>query len=372
MWLKIRAGRRAKLVVSPPVMWLILISAQVGTIVMPGLKYAIWNNKGGVGKTFVTFVTACEYAHQHPDEMVVIVDMCPQANVSEIVLGGNGVGATALEKILAGKNRKTIGGYLDERIASPHKVSGNETSYLLHANDYNQGVDSNIYTIVGDPALEIQAQAINQIAAQTLPIETWANVHKWLKDLLDSIARKHQNATFFIDCNPSFSAYTELAIVASDRLIVPCTADGSSARAITNIGQLLYGINVPASYSSVNFPSKAKHHGMSVPTIHSVPLNRSTQYEQKASKAFSAMYDEIKSRTYALREVSTHSFSGTVANLFLDIPDAHSVSVVTSHMGIPLHQIKLGKYTIGAKDTQVPKESLKRYKTAFSKLVSFL
>ena len=41
------------------------------------MKYAIWNNKGGVGKTFVTFITAYEYARQHPDKRVVMVDMCP-------------------------------------------------------------------------------------------------------------------------------------------------------------------------------------------------------------------------------------------------------------------------------------------------------
>src|SRR5580698_10498470 len=95
------------------------------------MRYAIWNNKGGVGKSFVTFITACEYARQHPDRNVVIVDMCPQANVSEVVLGGNGKGAIELEKILASKQRKTIGGYFDERISSPHKITGNETSYML-------------------------------------------------------------------------------------------------------------------------------------------------------------------------------------------------------------------------------------------------
>lgn len=339
---------------------------------MAGLRYAIWNNKGGVGKTFVSFVTACEYGRLHPDEMVVIVDMCPQANVSEIVLGGNGKGAKELQKILDEKDRRTIGGYLDERIESPHKTTGNETSYLIDAHEINKGLDKNIYLIAGDPSLEIQSQAINQIAAQTLPAESWSNVHRWLKDLLDAIARKHQKATFFIDCNPSFSAYTELAVVASDRIIVPCTADGSSARAISNIGQLLYGIGVPDSYKNVNFTYRAKAARLSLPTIHAVPLNRSTQYEQKASKAFAAMYDEIRKRVKILQAKSDNSFSAKDSDLFLDIPDAHSVSVVTSHEGIPLHRIKLGKYIIGSRDTQVPKESLQRYKEAFEALVGKL
>jgi hypothetical protein len=176
---------------------------------------------------------------------------------------------------------------------------------------------------------------------------------------------------FFIDCNPSFSAYTELAIVAAERLIVPCSADGSSARAISNIGQLIYGIGVPAAYASVSFNKRANAAGLRPPTIHTIPLNRSTQYEQKASKAFSAMYEEIRKRANALFKADKTIFSQTKA-VFLDIPDAHSVSVVTAHLGLPLHKIKLGKYKIHSKDTQVPKDSLNRYKKAFNQLVSTL
>ena len=73
------------------------------------MKYGIWNNKGGVGKTFLSFILGAEYAHTHPEKNVILVDMCPQANLSEIVLGGNGKGNKNLEKILAkGRKRLTI------------------------------------------------------------------------------------------------------------------------------------------------------------------------------------------------------------------------------------------------------------------------
>lgn len=297
--------------------------------------------------------------------------MCPQANISEVVLGGNGKGAEQLEKLLTATPRRTIGGYLDERISSPHKLTGNETSYILRASEYNSNLDDNIYIIAGDPSLEIQAEAINQIAGQTLPSSSWANVHQWLKDLISSIEKKYDNTIFFIDCNPSFSAYTELSIIAADRLIVPCSADGSSARAISNIGQLVYGIDVPKAYAAVTFSKRAKENGLPLPSIHVIPLNRSTQYEKKASKAFSAMYDAIKKRAQELYAKDNATFS-TGRNVFMDIPDAHSVSVVTSHFGMPLHKIKLGKYHIHSKDTQVPKESLDRYKEAFDGLVGRL
>ena len=48
--------------------------------------YAFWNNKGGVGKSFLSFVAATEYARTHPDTDVYVIDLCPQANVSEMLL----------------------------------------------------------------------------------------------------------------------------------------------------------------------------------------------------------------------------------------------------------------------------------------------
>ena len=63
------------------------------------MKYCIWNNKGGVGKTFLTYALATEYAKQNPATLVAVIDMCPQANVSEILLGGNGQGSENLFKI---------------------------------------------------------------------------------------------------------------------------------------------------------------------------------------------------------------------------------------------------------------------------------
>jgi cellulose biosynthesis protein BcsQ len=41
--------------------------------------YAIWNNKGGVGKSYLSFQIASEYARTHPDEKVLVVDLCLQA-----------------------------------------------------------------------------------------------------------------------------------------------------------------------------------------------------------------------------------------------------------------------------------------------------
>jgi len=338
------------------------------------MKYAIWNNKGGVGKTFISFILGSEYARVYPQKTVIMIDMCPQANLSEIILGGNGVGGGKLETILKNKNQRlTVGGYFDERISSPHKITGTESSYLLRCGEYNDLMPQNLYLICGDPSLEIQAQAISQISSQTLPQDSWKNVHNWLNDLIQGCSRKYdpENVTIFIDCNPSFAAYTELSMIAAERLIVPCTSDGSSARAIDNVFALLYGKGAGEQYQDVNFNSKTKKFHMPLPVIHQVLLNRSTQYDKKASKAFGAMFDEIKRRIESHRKDSFSEFSGIDFN-YDDIPDSHSVTIVCSHQGKPLFNVKPGKYQIHNENPQVNEEPLNRYKDAIAKVISKL
>jgi len=50
-------------------------------------SYAVWNNRGGSGKTNLTYHLAIKYAYRNPDKTVLVVDMCPQADLSHAFLG---------------------------------------------------------------------------------------------------------------------------------------------------------------------------------------------------------------------------------------------------------------------------------------------
>ncbi len=52
-------------------------------------SYAVWNNRGGSGKTNLTYHLAIKYAYRNPDKTVLVVDMCPQADLSHAFLGKN-------------------------------------------------------------------------------------------------------------------------------------------------------------------------------------------------------------------------------------------------------------------------------------------
>ena len=332
------------------------------------MKYVIWNNKGGVGKSFLSFVLATEYALTHPEKQVCVIDMCPQANVSEILLGGNGEGYKNLSKVLNENNRQTIGGYFDKRLSRPDEKLGDESSYIIKTHDYAENIPENLYLVCGDPSLELQVQSINQIASVDLPETRWANVHKWLLDLQTGISSKYnENVVYFIDCNPSFATYTAQAIIAADRIIAPCTADGSSARAIDNVGQLLYGVGLNSMYSKTNFAYKAKENRIDLPSLFLIILNRHTTSKNAPSSAFKAMYAEIKRRVDELK-----SFCVPRVDTFHNIPDAHAVSIVACEKATPVSQLKPRSYALQHGSTQVNADPLTRYQESIKKVVALL
>ncbi|TRG12039.1 ParA family protein, partial [Salmonella enterica] len=81
--------------------------------------YAVWNNKGGVGKSYLTFQLASEYAGQNPPIKTLVFDLCPQAISSSMLLGGLGNVGNTLHQILSVPHRPTISGYIAARVRSP-------------------------------------------------------------------------------------------------------------------------------------------------------------------------------------------------------------------------------------------------------------
>jgi cellulose biosynthesis protein BcsQ len=86
-------------------------------------SYAVWNNRGGTGKTTLTYHLANKYAAKHPDKTILLIDMCPQADLSHALLGDDEhqldyvsqLGSLKKDPMLSGDQiiAKTVSGYLD-------------------------------------------------------------------------------------------------------------------------------------------------------------------------------------------------------------------------------------------------------------------
>lgn len=337
--------------------------------------YALWNNKGGVGKSYLTFQVACEYARQHPKEKVLVVDLCPQANSSSMLLGGMEQGESALDRISSTPRKKTIAGYIEDRIRSPYVSTLSGASYLTQVCGTNDEVPGNLYLIVGDEELEIQASRVAN-ATSPGPQDAWRIVHSWISDLISDVrqAWNLSDSTVFIDCNPSFTIYTELAMSASDRLIIPFSADGSSKRAVRAVLALLYGISRIAGSAQSEFHLKSAQFRLTVPEIYCYVGNRLTQMNGGSAAGFRSVVNAIGEEIWQVWKTKPSVFrihptgAGAPSNrkdfrsMFqAEIPDANTASVVSSALGIPICKLPAGNKIVNGRsvtvnETQIAKQ----------------
>lgn len=355
--------------------------------------YVFWNNKGGVGKTFLCFVAASEYAHKYPNTDVYVIDLCPQANLSEILLGGssyflektedNSLPKSPLSKLISKSPRATVAGYIEARLNSPFRMIEDVNPFVCQPSQFNKKIPTNIKLVCGDNLVELLSEPIRQTSQLSIPEDSWKQVLSWIKDLCGELRKNSgdRDTIFFIDCNPSFSIYTQLALIAANHLIIPFTADDSSRRGFENIIALLYGIGDKNSlpYAKINFSKQAKESKLDIPTLRLFVNNRLNFFNGVSSKAFSAMSSEIKKTIGRFHHDHRTIFanpSNEVTSNFVEIPDYHAACVVSATTGTPLHQLEKGIQkdfeAIFGKDPKLNEEQLNSYRKALFELVEHL
>ena len=159
------------------------------------MRYAFWNNKGGTGKTSLAFQVICRYAEQNTGSKILAIDACPQANLSELFLGGlTGKGGERLLERQGLLPRCSLGGYFQLRLPSPYNVPQFDAGdFITKPSDFNQLIPDNIDLVCGDPLLELQANAINTLSSTQIPgTNTWIAVIDWVNDFLKSIKDEYE------------------------------------------------------------------------------------------------------------------------------------------------------------------------------------
>lgn len=180
--------------------------------------------------------------------------------------------------------------------------------------------------------------------------KAWMYVKSWLKNILDVSYQqfrslKYEKVIVFIDCNPSFSAYTELALVASDKIILPCTADGSSVRALNNAMKIIYGIDTNTDEYIASFHKEMTANSLSIPKISMVIQNRnrtktaiknkkSSDGQKQTSEAFSGIRDKVKDliETYRNNHPDIFDYNKN-NNIVIDVKDCNALPPIISYNG---------------------------------------
>ena len=327
------------------------------------MKYCVWNNKGGVGKSFLTFCLSTEYALRHPDEIVVVADMCPQSNISEILLGGNGDGERNIAKL--SDEGRTIAGYIKDRYReSKLEKLGTELSYVIPVNQYNKNIPSNLFLLPGDLELDLVSSVLVP-RMETEPFkEAPTRAMSLLRDILTVYEKsvKDKKITCFIDCNPSFAVYTELAIFASDKLIIPCTGDFASLRGAKSVMKILFNIGEVSKesiFTIEEFYKKASRLKLSVPKPHLGIINKARTHKKEATVAFKAYSDEIESYFSNLSKEKDANGIDVFSQVYVkSMKDWNNIALVINHCGIPVSKLEAKKYELYDKEPQVAQSQI--------------
>jgi chromosome partitioning protein len=298
------------------------------------------------------------------------------------LLGGMINGERQLDLLGGASPRQTISGYIEDRIVSPYVNPHTGSLYLTQVSQLNSEVPKNLFLVAGDEQLEIQSSRVLGATAPG-PTDAWRIVHTWISDLIADIQRKwnQSNATVFVDCNPSFSIYTELALSASDRLIIPFSADGSSKRAVRAVLALVYGVTRAPGSQQSQFFTNSQQFRISIPKVYCYVGNRLTQYISSA-KAFRTVVNEIGDEIWNVWKANPNVFhvhptgSGSPPNrsafnhMFqYEIVDANTASVVSSSLGIPIVALTAGSHTVAGKSVRVNQSQLDKQMPNIKQLV---
>jgi cellulose biosynthesis protein BcsQ len=188
---------------------------------------AIFNNKGGVGKSTICWNLAD--ALGHAGKKVLLIDFDPQCNLSIAMLG-----ETTFVKALPSQNipyGTTIRAFLQRFLQN----TGNEEVFLhtgLHTN-------KNVRLVAGDFWLNIYADSLN-VGADLLT-GTGLTRYVALRRIVTQ-AQKTSGEDFdfaIVDLPPSFGALVRAAFYSCDYYVVPCTSDNFSVYCVGLIGQMV-------------------------------------------------------------------------------------------------------------------------------------
>lgn len=350
-------------------------------------SYGVWNNKGGVGKSTLVFHLSARYAELHPDQQVLVVDLCPQANASMMLLGGGNSGEQRVVNYCSQASPTTVVGYLSNVIAggagAPLPAPSN---YLIQVSAQNAHIPPNLYLLCGDGNLEPMAPAINGAAAApplTPASNPWLWIHRIIQGLIANVASaQDQRWMVFVDTNPSFSVYTELAVSAVNRLITPVNADDSSRVATNAMFILLHGSNPPHPiYGTWTFAARAAQAGLAVPQIHLIVGNRLTQYAGAAT-AFQALSDATADTLFAAYRnhpnyFTTRARACATVQQFRDeysqpLRDFNTAGVVAAHHGQLISHLQQGYYTVYGQRVKVNSERIVECRTAIDDILTRL
>lgn len=188
---------------------------------------SIFNNKGGVGKSTITWNLADSLGRKN--KRVLLLDFDPQCNLSIAMLGEKKfVEQLPTENAPYGT---TVRSFLQRFLQN----TGGEEIFLHNGEHTSENVD----IVAGDFWLNVYADSLN--VGSDLLSGTGLSRYVAIKTIVD-LAQKQKKTEYdfvLVDLPPSFGSLVRASFYSSDFYIVPCTSDNFSVYCLGLIGQMV-------------------------------------------------------------------------------------------------------------------------------------
>jgi len=184
---------------------------------------ALFNNKGGVGKTTLAYHLGFMFAEL--GHRVVFADLDPQANLTAMCVADE-----RIEEIWKLKPRPTIYGAIE-----PLRRGGRDV-----VPPDPESISEKIVLLTGDLELsEIEDDLAQQWPRCLDGDERAFRMTTALHRVVAEVGKRSGADVAVIDSAPSFGALNRVAMLASDHVVVPVAADAVSVRGLDNVGARL-------------------------------------------------------------------------------------------------------------------------------------
>jgi chromosome partitioning protein len=163
------------------------------------MKRVIFNQKGGVGKSTIAVNLAAIAAHQ--GKRTLLIDIDPQCNSSRYLLGD-----------AARETAPTMAAYFEQMLA--FTMFPKPASSFVHPTPFE-----NLSIMVAHPEIgDLQSK-----------LESRHKIYK-LRDTLNELAKDYDE--IFVDTPPAYNFFTQSALIAADRCLIPFDCDDFSRQAL--------------------------------------------------------------------------------------------------------------------------------------------
>lgn len=242
---------------------------------------SIFNHKGGVGKTTLTYNLGARLAQK--GKKVLLIDADPQCNLTSLVLT-----ETAVDEIYT-VGDYTIASALSALIPGTGDIEFREPRLIE---------DFGVYLLPGDLHLSnFEAVLAREWNGLFKPEERAARLVSAMSRLAREIASALSIDFVFLDLGPSIGPLNQAAILSSDYFLVPTTPDIYSVRAVQSVSTTVkeWADNYANASSRFKRAGLTFHMPLGVPKFIGYAAQKFGIYRQQPAQAFQTWIERIHS-----------------------------------------------------------------------------